>query len=178
MARVRGVRQRFIDHFYRAQQMARLRLFRRKSALQEAVIKPGALLAQQLQSSPHSVERLRRAGWIDAPVEKDGIRPPHLKVVLLRQLRQSSTVCCSASAITAHEIEHRREQISERARCGVREAGRPRFGLVHEIEAATDLAEHPETDRGVGHVANPSVVSEAERQVVVAARREQIERAL
>jgi len=123
--------------------MARLRLFRRQSALQEAVIEADAQLAQELQPSPHFVERARRAGRVGAPIEKDSKRPPHLKVVLHRQLRQPSTVRGSASTITAHEIEHRREQISERARCGLREAGRPRFGLVHEVNGATDFAEHP-----------------------------------
>jgi len=82
-----------------------------------------------------------------------------------------------AREVAAHEFEHNRVEFPVRARADMREAGDPRLGLAYEINRASDVAERPQCKREVKHCADAGVVSEAERQIVVAHGLEQRERA-
>ena len=65
----------------------------------------------------------------------------------------------------------------ECARADMREARDPRLGVADEGNRAPDVAQRPQREREEKHRRDARVLSEAERQIVVAAGLEQGERA-
>ena len=75
-----------------------------------------------------------------------------------------------------HQRKLRREHVSEGDRIALREGCYARQHLGHERRRAIDFAERPQYKRKIRHSRDALVLSESERQVVVAAGLEQGER--
>jgi hypothetical protein len=82
-----------------------------------------------------------------------------------------------ARVLAAHQFKHHRLKSLQRTRADMREARSPRLSASDEGDRTIDLAQRPQSEREHPHRRDAGVVSEPERQIVVAPGLEQGERA-
>ena len=111
-------------------------------------------------------------------LKKGPVGPPEWQIVLTREPGEFDDVRPGAREVAADEFEHGCVHFPVCVRADMRDARDPPLSAFDEGSRAIDVAERPQCKCLVEHPADAGVVSEAERQIVVAAGLEQFERTL
>ena len=112
-----------------------------------------------------------RAAFNPRPaLEEDPKRSPKWQFVLARKPGEFDGVRRGARLVAAHQFEHHRVKSLRRDHsiADMREARGPRLSASDEGGRTIDLAQRPQSEREVPHRRDAGVVSEPERQIVVA----------
>ncbi len=165
-----GRRQRFVENGEGAIGSARPRLGLGQGDLQEPVEHRNVLIAQELGAAAHLLESAARRAALSPrqALEKDPVHPPEGQIMLTREPGEFDSVRRGPREVAAQEFEHGRVRLRVCVRADVRNACDPRLGVANDGGRTSDLAQRPQDNREVRHRPDGGVVSEAERQIVVA----------
>ena len=113
-----------------------------------------------------------------APPSRKSPNALHIGRSCSRAIRASSTAFGAAREWSPRISSNKADvHIRERMGADMRQVRDPRLGTPNERNRASDVAERPQRERQIGHRPNARVPSKAKRQIVVAPRLEQCQRA-